>query len=166
MAWIDIGAMDGDLRTWQLSQPFTGNLIKIKNDISNINTLVSNFRGLIALNYNMMRFFDIREVFSTPEEQLILFQDFTINETKRLALRNISRSNKPNQWTVKAWVWDAVINPYIPNIIVDSDPVNLSSEALAEIQNLINDSVTQINITSQQIQQQNNQILTLITGGI
>lgn len=166
MTWLDIGALDADRRDWQLTQPFSGNLIKIKNEVSASPPLISNFRGLIALNYNFARFFNTQVFYSIPDEQLFLFQDFNINEVRRLAVRNISRLTKPQQWTIRAYVWDAVINPYIPNIIVDSDPVNLSSESLTEIQNLINDSIAQIEITTQEIQQQNTQILTLMTGGI
>lgn len=166
MTWIDIGAIDADRRDWQLTQPFTGNLIKVVNEVSASPPLVSNFRGLIGLNYNFARFFDIQVFYSIPDEQLFLFQDFNINETKRLAVRNISYTTKPQQWTIRAYAWDAVINPYIPNIIVDSDPVDLSPEALTEIQNLINSSIAQIELTTLEIQQQNDQILTLMTGGV
>lgn len=107
MAWLDIGAIDGDRRDWQLSQPFTGNLIRIKNEVSTSPPLISNFRGLIALNYNFARFFDIKVFYSIPDEQLFLFQDVNINETKRLAVRNISRLTKPQQWTIRAYVWNA-----------------------------------------------------------
>ena len=112
MTWIDIGALDADSRDWQLTQPFTGNLIKIKNEVSTIPPLIWNFRGLIALNYNFTRFFNTQVFYSIPHEQLFLFQNFNINETKRLAVRNISRSKKPNQWTIRAYAWDLVINSY------------------------------------------------------
>lgn len=164
MTWIDIGALDADSRDWQLTQPFTGNLIKLKNEVSTIPPLVSNFRGLIALNYNFARFFNTQVFYSIPDEQLFLFQDFSINEIKRLAVRNISRLTKPQQWTIRAYVWDLVINPYNPNIAID--PVNLSPESLTEIETLINNSLSQIELTTQEIQQQNTQILTLMTGGI
>ena len=164
MGWIDIGAIDADLRTWQLSQPFTGNLIRIKNEVSNSETLVSNFKGLLGLTYNMDRFFDIKEIFSIPEDQLFLFQDFNINETKRLAIRNISRTTKPNQWTVRAYVWDVVINPYIPNIFVDS--VELSLNSLNEINTLIDNAISDIAINTALTTQQTTDILTLITGAV
>lgn len=162
MAWIDIGAIDADRRDWQLSQPFTGNLIRIKNEVSNLDTLVSNFKGLLGLTYNLTKFFDIKEIFSIPDDQLFLFQDFNINETKRLAIRNISRTTKPNQWTVRAYAWDAVINPYIPNIFVDS--VELSPNSLNEINTLIDNAISDIAINTALTQ--TTDILTLITGAV
>lgn len=165
MGWIDIGALDADRRDWQLSQPFTGNLIKLVHEVGDIPPLISNFRGLLAI-YSNNSFFQIQEIFSIPNSQLFLFQDLNLGFNNQVAIKNISRLNKPNQWTIRAYTWDEVINPYIPNIIIDSEPMDLSPQALIEVENIVNNAFDSIEITTQSTEQQNANLITLITGAI
>lgn len=166
MAWINIGGFDADSREWQLSQPFEGNLIRIENQISSPTLNLYNHRGLIAINYGFQDFVEIKVFYSTPKFQVFLFSDIDINISKYLAVKNISSRKNNNQWTINAYVWDVIINPYVPNIVIDSEPVDLSSQALIDIENLINNSVNNIAQQTIDINQQTTQILSLMTGGV
>lgn len=105
MAWIDIGALDADRRDWQLSQPFTGNLIKIVNELSEI-PITFNFTGLLGINYGFEDFLEIKQIFSNPTSQLFLFPNVNFDKPKYLAIKNISRTSNMGQWTVRAYVWN------------------------------------------------------------
>ena len=142
MNWIDIGAFDADLRYWTFSQPITANLIKIQNSVLFPQQVKKpNFKGLIALTFDYKKFFQTQEFFSIEDEQLILFQDLDIGLEKRLAIRNISRYNNNAQWTVNAFVWDEIINPYVPTVLVDEQ--SISSNLSNDISQNLTDNLTQ-----------------------
>lgn len=124
MTWIDIGTLRGDLREWQLSQPFTGNLVKIVNEVSAFPTNSLNYTGLIGINYDFEDFLDVKQFFSTPKSQLFLFPNLNFNSNKYLAIRNISRSISPNSWLIRAYVWNTIIS-LIPNGSLITDNTSL-----------------------------------------
>lgn len=110
MTWIDIGALDADRRDWQLSQPITSNLIKIINDVSQIPSQTSNYRGLIGINYEFQDFFEIKEFFSIPKSQIFLFTNLNLERQRYLAVRNLTFKSSRAQWTIRAYAWDQFIN--------------------------------------------------------
>lgn len=105
MTWIDIGALDADNREWQLSQSFTGNIIKIDNEISSPSLNFYRFAGLIGINYDIKHFFEIKVFYSDPVSQIFLFTDLPLNLPKYIAVKNISKGINNNQWTVRASMW-------------------------------------------------------------
>lgn len=159
--WLDLGALDGDKSQWQLSQSFEGNLIRIDSTVSSPTLNIYNHRGLIAINYDFKYFLDTRVFFSEPKSQLFLFPEVEINLPKFLAVKSITSRSNNNQWTVRAKVW----NQIIPSTI-NLESVNLSSESLNEIQDLIDNSVQTINQNTTIINENTTQILSLMTGGI
>lgn len=110
MTWNNIGSLNAHKREWQLTSNFSGNLILIENNVSSVPEMISNFRGLIALNYDLDYFYDIKQVFSIPKKQLILFKDIDLGVEKRVAMRNISRLERPNTWNVNVYIWNSIIN--------------------------------------------------------
>lgn len=105
MTWIDIGALDADNREWQLSQSFIGNLIKIENEVSSPTLNFYRFRGLIGINYDFTHFFELKIFYSDPISQIFLFPDLPLISSKYIAIKNISKRNNNNQWTIRASAW-------------------------------------------------------------
>lgn len=180
--WILLGNINNNLREWQLSPPFQGNLIKLE---MNVNANYKVFRGLIGL-YSDDAFYNIREFFSTPNKQIFLFNDISFQfPLWSLAVRNITKYIGDFNWDINIYYYDEIINPYVPNLILDY-PVSLSQESLddigeivsnntplIDIQNIVNQSIqglsteiNQLNNTTNDINQLSSQILTFITGGI
>lgn len=105
MGWVERGAIDADRRDWQLSQPFTGNLIKIENEVTSPNFNFYSFVGLIAINYDLRDFFEIRTFYSDPVSQIFQFPNIPINQPKYIAIKNVTRGKNNNQWTVRVYQW-------------------------------------------------------------
>ena len=122
MTWIDIGTLKGDSREWQLSQPITGNLFKIINEVSAFPTNSLNYTGLIGINYGFEDFLEVKQFFSTPKSQLFLFPNLNFDSNKYLAIRNISRTIAPNSWLIRAYVWDQIIDDQLNNETMEFAP--------------------------------------------
>lgn len=105
MGWLEIGAIDADRRDWQLSQPFTGNLIKIENEVTSASFNFYNFVGLIAINYDLRDFFEIKTFYSDPISQIFLFPNIPVNDPKYIAIKNVTKGKNNNQWTVRVFQW-------------------------------------------------------------
>lgn len=180
--WIFLGNINNNLREWQLSPPFQGNLLKLEMES---NTIYKVFRGLIGL-YAENSYYNIQEFFSTPENQIFLFSDISFQfPSWQLAVRNITKYIGDFNWQINIYYYDEIINPYVPNLILDY-PVNLTEETLQsieeivtnntpliDIQNIVNQSIqgltsqlNQVNNDTANTYQISSQILTFLTGGI
>lgn len=110
MGWLNIGGIDADRTEWQLTQPFEGNLIKVVSDVTSPSFNIFNHRGLIALNYGLQDFYEIKVFYSSPRSQLFYFPNISLNKNKYLAVKNLTSRTNNNQWSLDCFVWDEIVN--------------------------------------------------------
>lgn len=109
MTWINLGLIKAQ-KEWQLSQPFSGNLIRIEQNITTlqIGKIPSTKLGLIGLLIEG-KFFSIQQFFSDPKEQILYFNYLGFNNLQ-IAIRDISRFVSGDSWNVNCYYWNSLVN--------------------------------------------------------
>jgi len=105
LVWVLNSSLRADSNSWQLSQPITSSIIRLDHEISSESFSVYAFNGLIAINYDMKFFSEIKTLYSSPKSQIITPQNLLLNLPRYIAVKNNSNRRNNNTWIVKVFEW-------------------------------------------------------------
>ena len=108
MSWKTVGLIETSGQ-WQTSEPFTGNVIRLRNLFSiSQNDLPYGFKGLFAQAFNFpdsVELFDIRSIYPKENSKLYLVKNPFEDRPRRLAIKGQQKYETGIVWQVLIDVW-------------------------------------------------------------